>query len=165
MTHTERNAIATMDHHAKLANLPTWSELKAKVDAGNGKTAEPAPLDLTKPVQTRDGRAVRILCTDAQGQFPVVALVTDQEGKEQVVMYTANGRLYLEGFDSNFDLVNVKTEPKPMWEWYANLYPQKLSMLSADPQYTKRTRGASSIGAIKLTLFDDGNVTVEKVEV
>jgi hypothetical protein len=37
-------------------------------------------LDLSKPVQTRDGRAVRILCTDAEGDFPIVGLVKNEAG-------------------------------------------------------------------------------------
>ena len=32
-------------------------------------------LDFTRPVTTRDGRAVRILCTDAGGHLPVVGLI------------------------------------------------------------------------------------------
>jgi len=32
-------------------------------------------LDFTKPVQTKDGRKVRILCTDAPGDYPVVGLL------------------------------------------------------------------------------------------
>lgn len=162
MTPTERNAIATMDHHAKLANLPTWSELKAKVDAGNGKTPEPAPVDLTKPVQTRRGKAVRILCTDAPGNWPVIGLV---EGCAGTYSWTPEGYQLRQGTLGLDDLVNVKTEPKATCELYANVYPGKIGVLSVDSHYIKRIRGADSTGTIKLTLFDDGNVTVEKVEV
>lgn len=39
-------------------------------------TYEPGlKFDPTKPCRTRDGRAVRILCTDAGGESPIVALV------------------------------------------------------------------------------------------
>lgn len=107
MNTDQQNAIATMDHHAKNNGLPTWSELKAKVDAGNGKTAEPAPLDLTKPVQTRGGCPVRILCMDAKGTFPIVALVTCLDGSEMMAMYTPNGDYMHRGM-TYMDLINVK---------------------------------------------------------
>lgn len=32
-------------------------------------------FDPTKPVQTRDGRKARIICTDAKGVLPIIALV------------------------------------------------------------------------------------------
>ena len=34
-------------------------------------------VDFTKPIKTRDGRKVRILCTDANSKYPVVGLITD----------------------------------------------------------------------------------------
>ena len=32
------------------------------------------PIDWSKPVRTKDGRAVRVLCTDGPGDYPVVGL-------------------------------------------------------------------------------------------
>lgn len=44
-------------------------------------------------VQTRDGRAARILCFDAKSpDRPIVALVTGKIGIEYVNTYTADGR-------------------------------------------------------------------------
>ena len=37
-------------------------------------------LDFTKPITTRDGRAVRILCTDGPGECPVVGFIKGATG-------------------------------------------------------------------------------------
>lgn len=49
-------------------------------------------FDPTKPVQTRDGRAARILCTDANGPLPIIALVKATNGNEEVMRLLADGQ-------------------------------------------------------------------------
>ena len=39
-------------------------------------------------VVTREGRQVRIVCTDANGDYPVVALAIDDDGSEYTVRYS-----------------------------------------------------------------------------
>lgn len=52
-------------------------------------------LDLTKPVQTRDGRKARIICTDAlSATYPVVALVMSKDGFEYTSAYTLEGEYH-----------------------------------------------------------------------
>lgn len=47
----------------------------------------------TRPIVTRDGRSVRIICTDkADRDFPVVALITTNQKSEEVFLYTKNGK-------------------------------------------------------------------------
>lgn len=48
----------------------------------------------TKKVITRDGNSVRILCTDAKGNFPIIALVETYNGSETVLRLKENGRFY-----------------------------------------------------------------------
>jgi len=77
-------------------------------------------LNLEKPVQTRDGRKARIICTDAKftastyGQ-PIVALITTEEGPEVAEHYCKDG---LHRDDSNdhhpLDLLNIPEE-KELW--------------------------------------------------
>ena len=63
-------------------------------------------FDPTKPVQTRDGRPARILCTDRTGsQFPIIALISFSDA-ESVVSVKSNGCMYGQGETPN-DLVNV----------------------------------------------------------
>lgn len=38
-------------------------------------------IDFTKPLRTRDGRKVRILCTDRKGEAPIVGLIVDDSGE------------------------------------------------------------------------------------
>lgn len=64
-------------------------------------------IDFTKPVQTRDGRKVRILATDARTDYPVVGLVEQPVGIESTESWTLEGSWYSNGRLSSYDLVNV----------------------------------------------------------
>lgn len=64
-------------------------------------------LDLTKPVQTRGGRTVRILATNVRNRQPVAAIVIG-DWLETVETYCLNGQ-YLDSNESDWDLVNVIT--------------------------------------------------------
>ena len=74
------------------------------------------PFDLEaakagKPVSTRDGRKVRIICFDRVGNFPIVALTDDREYKEEGVnLYDINGK----GSNECFDLMMLP-EKKEGW--------------------------------------------------
>lgn len=60
--------------------------------------------DPNKKVVTRDGRNVRIICTDRKGtEYSVVALCTMSNGSENCYFYFPNGRMYLSA-DSCMDL-------------------------------------------------------------
>lgn len=82
-------------------------------------------LDLTKPVQTRDGRAARILATDILGTCPVAAAITTFEGDELIYAYTADGR-FVSGPDParSGDLINI---PEP--EINLTLNPEQAAAL------------------------------------
>ena len=59
-----------------------------------------------RKVITRDGRNVRILCVDAKGDYPVVALIPDGEGeykRDSPEAYTEDGYNY-SGQISSLDL-------------------------------------------------------------
>ena len=53
--------------------------------------------------QTRDGRRVRVLCTDRKGHEPIVGLCADAYGGETVLAWKANGDF--NGFKA-CDLIN-----------------------------------------------------------
>ena len=47
-----------------------------------------------KKIVTRDGRSVRIVCTDKKGSNPILALVTRHDSiAEDIYLYTENGEL------------------------------------------------------------------------
>lgn len=63
-------------------------------------------IDFTKPVQTRDGRAVRIYATDGGGEYPVHMATRDSDGMWYPGSRTEDGRVHRNG-DSPLDLINV----------------------------------------------------------
>ena len=75
--------------------------------------------DFTKPVQTRDGRKVRTLCTDRLGYESVVCLITEEGGREVVACRTSDGRFRTDK-ESKRDLINVPGK-RVVW---VNMYPR-----------------------------------------
>ena len=58
-----------------------------------------------KPVCTRDGRKARIICWDKKGNYPIVALIQDNENLEYIEYYTENGIFSNGGNNKNRDLM------------------------------------------------------------
>lgn len=56
----------------------------------------------SKKIVTRDGREVRIICTDAKNKFPIIALITN-DSKEIIMDYNNNGKVSSDEI-SNLDL-------------------------------------------------------------
>lgn len=74
-------------------------------------------FDPTKPVQTRDGRAARIICTDRKVDgYPILALVTQGNGSEDVLSYRTDGGFFGSKGSHPVDLINI---PQKVW---VNLY-------------------------------------------
>lgn len=73
-----------------------------------------------RKVITRDGRNVRIVCTDRQGgDHPILALCAMSNGSENLYSYFPNGRMYLwEDADSCMDLFFAPEKH----EGWVNLY-------------------------------------------
>lgn len=65
-------------------------------------------LDFSRPIQTRDGRKVRILCTDKKGASPVVGLIERNPGEEEMTFHWQLTGLHYEGSCRRpEDLINV----------------------------------------------------------
>ena len=71
----------------------------------------------SQKVVTRDGREVRIICTDAKGEYPIMALIPDKQ-EELTYRYLRNGR-QLTYKDSPLDLFFSTIIKKEGW---VNLY-------------------------------------------
>lgn len=54
-----------------------------------------------------NGRPVRIIATDAKGNFPIIGLVTHPDATESTISFTADGKFSTLGPDPR-DLVEVK---------------------------------------------------------
>lgn len=72
-------------------------------------------IDLTKPLQTRDGQPFTLLFTNGRGLLPVGGYVDDDK---HITSYTADGRFRTDKSESPCDLINV---PEPVVGWL-NLY-------------------------------------------
>ena len=68
----------------------------------------------SQKVIIRSGSDVRIICTDKKGEFPIVALVEDDEQGEFTICYRKTGRFLIERESPN-DLV-FATENKDKFE-------------------------------------------------
>jgi hypothetical protein len=65
-------------------------------------------IDFTKPVQTRDGRKVRILCTDAKSAAgAIVGLVISAGNQEYVEHWFSDGCFMADKTNDDRDLINV----------------------------------------------------------
>ena len=90
-------------------------------------------IDWTRPIQTRDGRKARVLCTDRKKEgWPVVVAITvaDASGEEALLCYPLDGRS-CRSIPHRDDIVNVLEEPITATWWininasYAVLYPSQ----------------------------------------
>lgn len=65
-------------------------------------------INMTDKYETRNGKAVRVLCVDYKSKFPVLALITGKNDEEFVYEFDENGRYFPESPDeSPNDLVLV----------------------------------------------------------
>ena len=55
-----------------------------------------------RKVVTRNWRSARIICTDAKGNYPIVALI-EEGGYDNALSYTKDGKLYV-GETNDYDL-------------------------------------------------------------
>jgi hypothetical protein len=74
--------------------------------------APPALIRADRRYRTRSGRAVkRIICTDAEGDFPVVAVVERYAGGATINTYTADGKYIRDCGNQPEDLIEIPAEP------------------------------------------------------
>lgn len=88
-------------------------------DSWKFRDPEKPVLDLTKPVQTRDGRPVRILCTDCPGDsHPIVGIIGTA-----VCRWSMDGEAVLSNIEwaapEQWRLVNVPEKPKSVVRYVA----------------------------------------------
>lgn len=98
-------------------------------------------IDFTRPITTRDGRAVRILCTDRKGtEHPIVGLVA-QKDIEELYHWTSSGFYNRFGTFTTLDLIN------PPVKKYINLFPKDCSRTYFDTREQAEASGKASKNA------------------
>lgn len=98
---------------------------------------------------TRDGRKARVICTDAMGLQPVVALVQDAPQIECPRTYTRDGRFFIGGPSSVADLLNA---PAPKKKGYA--------VVHADDVYASREEALAA--ALEVSTHSFACIQVEE---
>jgi len=119
-------------------------------------------LDLNEPVQTKNGKPVRIVCTDFKnGTTPVLGIMYDAiEDREQIYMYSSDGRFYANTEGSPYDLVNV---PKPVVS-YHNVYDTGMSPGYRSHDKAEEYSNALCRATIKITYTRGKGATAEVVK-
>lgn len=109
-----------------------------------------------RKVVTRDGRDVRIICTDKKSiiDFPVVALVTNSGGAEHTENYRENGSWTWSRSQNEMDLF-FAPEKKVGW---MNLYKRDFGLVKGGEVYN------SEEAAKKIAVGDEDYITTIKVE-
>lgn len=105
------------------ANCILRIEIKQNKEDMEEKKLNFKPFDLEaakagKPVCTRDGRRARIICWDKKGNYPIVALIQDNENSEHIEYYTENGIFSNGGNGKNRDLMMLPQKK----EGWVNVY-------------------------------------------
>ena len=116
-------------------------------------------LDLSKPVQTRDGRKVEILSVIKCHDYPLIVVVDNGE-YEQVESYQLDGTYLNSGTrQGSLDLINIpKPKKKKKVIGWVNVY----YAMGVTSQCLHLSKGESD-KAIKLNM--DGYITTVKVKV
>ena len=102
---------------------------------------------------TRDGRKVtKVLCTNAKGRFPIVALVESFDGEnETAISYTSKGHLF-DGADYNPDLFFAPEKHEGwinVYKWGEN-YRYTGDVFSSKEKALKNVKGCDDVATIKI---------------
>ena len=102
-----------------------------------------------KPVCTRDGRKARIVCFDAKGDKPIIALVEAKGNKdaliEKVERYFINGHSVFEVRETNNDLMMLP-EKKEGW---VNIYKERC-YATKEEAIKNKYDGATYVDTVKI---------------
>lgn len=85
-----------------------------------------------REVVTRDGRKVRIICTDRKGDTPIIALIhNENEGQEFGCAFYSDGKYFIDK-DDEFDLFFVPEKHTD----YINLYRNEFGYFLGGGEYS-----------------------------
>lgn len=95
-----------------------------------------------RKIVTRDGRKVkRILCVDAKGDHPIVALIKSKDEKEEYPLsYTVNGRYSLD-YEKSVDLFFAPEK----YERWINVYRRSNKSIDFGAIYSSKEEAKDNI--------------------
>ena len=86
----------------------------------------------SQKVVTRDGREVRIICTDAKGDEPIIALIyNNNRDEENVYTYNRDGSFY----GDNYDCLDLFFAPVKKEGW-VNIYKDNITTFTSSHIHT-----------------------------
>ena len=97
-----------------------------------------------RKIVTRDGRKVkRILCVDAMGDYPIVALIKFKDEKEEYPLsYTVNGRYSL-NYEKSVDLFFASEK----YERWTNVYKESKEDIYFGDLYSSEKEAKDNINS------------------
>lgn len=97
-----------------------------------------------RKIVTRDGRKVkRILCVDAMGDYPIVALIKSKDEKEEYPLrYTVNGKYSLH-YEKSVDLFFVPEK----YERWTNVYKESKEDIYFGDLYSSEKEAKDNINS------------------
>ena len=114
-------------------------------------------ISMDKQYTTRGGRPVRVLCLDAKGNFPVVAVV-DSGQAEVACLFTQDGCYHFNKQAHPTDLIEVK--PKRTVEVWINHYHRDCTICGysySSEATAKESRSSDCIATTHHTItFEEG---------
>ena len=104
----------------------------------------------SRKVVTKDGRKVtRFLCTDARGQYPIVALIETFDGdKESAFSYTKDGHFY-PGEEHDYNLF-FAPEKHEGWVNVCKSQMYRCGLIHNSEEEARRSRGCDAIATVKI---------------
>ena len=139
-------------------------EIKQNKEDMKEKKLNLRPFDLEaakagKPVYTRDGRKVRIICFDAKCIKPIVALIQGSDNSEQIEYYTENGVFSNGGTGKNRDLM-ILLEKKEGW---VNIYGEEKGRYCSNVIYSSKEEALNiSKQSLNISKQSEEHITTTK---
>ena len=96
----------------------------------------------SRKVVTRDGRNARIICTDAKGAFPIVALIENSDGSNETAYKFKKNGYFLDSDDDY--LLDLFFAPEKHEGW-VNLYKSDSYATNAGCVFTSEKEAKESI--------------------
>ena len=110
----------------------------------------------SQKVVTRDGREVRIICTDRMSEFPIVALVFEKAQQEDIVITFPKDGKYAQRGEQPLDLFFAPTKR----EGWVNVFRNKEGSYTENSIYETEKRAKEVIGEKHKNFY----VTTTKIE-
>lgn len=107
----------------------------------------------SRKVVTREGKPARIVCTDAKGKYPVVALITTEENFEIAHHFKEDGT-YIDGAVNLSDLF-FTTEKKEGW---VSVYRNTRGNIFFSSPYRTKEEALDA-------LYDDTDTRIDTIKV